>query len=200
MSENDKKEKKVEDERTSNSAEHLKLYKTEAQENSKNSLEALSNVKKISNKNSPWTLTQELLQEIIATYTISNPDKLPALTIMVDDLKKQIAIKYAEDLVTQDILLKSIPTMRTVREWVKRDGWEEAVWGYIKADGLFSPNKRAQVIESLRSRAIDQSDAAAKIWLTLSGDYSEKMEVDNKSVDIYREINNILHGKKKSEA
>jgi len=200
MSENDKKEKKVEDERTSNSAEHLKLYKTEAQENSKNSLEALSNVKKISNKNSPWTLTQELLQEIIATYTISNPDKLPALTIMVDDLKKQIAIKYAEDLVTQDILLKSIPTMRTVREWVKRDGWEEAVWGYIKADGLFSPNKRAQVIESLRSRAIDKSDAAAKIWLTLSGDYSEKMEVDNKSVDIYREINNILHGKKKSEA
>lgn len=171
----------------------MKPLKNQAQ------LEALRNVKRISNKNSQWTITQELLQEIMAAHTVTNPDSLPPLTQMVEELKKEIEVRYPDDEETQDILLKSIPTMRSVREWVKKEGWEEAVWGYIRADGLFSANKRAKVIESLRERAIDKSDAAAKIWLTLSGDYSEKMEVDNKSVDVYREINNILHGKKKNE-
>lgn len=196
MSENDKKEKKS-DERQNNSAEHLRLYKDEAVEKSANQLEAMRNVKKLSGKDSKWTVTQELLQEIMAAHTVTNPDSLPPLTGMVEDLKKEIETRYSEDADMQDLLLKSIPAMRSVREWVKKDGWEEAVWGYIRADGLFSANKRAKVIESLRERAIDRSDAAAKIWLTLSGDYSEKMEVDNKSVDVYREINNILHGNKK---
>ena len=64
---------------------------------------------------------------------------------------------------------------------------------------MFSAENRAQVIESLRQRAIDKSDVAAKIWLTLSGDYSEKMEVDNKTVETYRDINNILHRKSREE-
>ena len=46
---------------------------------------------------------------------------------------------------------------------------------------------------------MDKSDQAAKIWLTISGDYSDKIDVTDKTVDTYRDINNILHGKKNEE-
>ena len=82
---------------------------------------------------------------------------------------------------------------------MKKEGWDEAVWKKVRGDSLFSPQKRAKVIEALRDRAIDKSDLAAKIWLTLSGDYSDKMEVDNKSIDVFREINTILHRKSRDE-
>jgi hypothetical protein len=190
-------EKKGPNGKKDNSADHLRLYKDEAVAQSAAQVEAYHNVKKLSNKNSNWTITQELLQEIMAAHTVANPDKLPPLTEMVEELKEEIEKRYADEAGMKDILLKSIPAMRSVREWVKKEGWDEAVWGYVRADGLFTAEKRAQVIESLRLRAMDRSDTAAKIWLTLSGDYSEKMEVDNKSVDMYREINNILHGNKK---
>lgn len=173
-----------------------KAQKEEMSEKAVEQLAAYKAVKKLSNENSQWTLTQEILQEIMAGHTIADPDKLPALTVMVEELKKEINVRYADDDELRQVLLDSIPAMRSVREWVKKDGWEDAIWGYVRGDGLFTASKRAQVIESLRTRALDRSDTAAKIWLTLSGDYSEKMEVDNKSVDIYREINSILHKKK----
>lgn len=194
-------EKKLENEKPLHPSDHLKLYKEIAAEKAVSQMEAYRAVKEISKPNSNWTLTQELLQEIMAAHTVANPDSLPPLTQMTEELKKEIEIRYADNPSVKDILLKSIPNMTSVRTWVKKEGWEEAIWGYIRVDGLFTANKRAQVIESLRARALDKSDVAAKIWLTLSGDYSEKMEVDNKSVDMYREINNILHkDKKKNEA
>lgn len=192
MSENDQNQKKPQE-------NNLRLYKEEAAEKAVEQLSAYRAAKKLSGEDSQWTITQQLLQEIMAGHTIINPDKLPPLTQMVEELKKEIEVRYADDEDSKKILLDSIPAMRSVREWVKKDGWDEAVWGYVRADGLFTASKRAQVIESLRTRALDKSDVAAKIWLTLSGDYSEKMEVDNKSVDMYREINNVIHGKKKVE-
>lgn len=176
-----------------------KAQKEEMSEKAVEQLAAYKAVKKLSNENSQWTLTQEILQEIMAGHTIADPDKLPALTVMVEELKKEINVRYADDDELKQVLLDSIPAMRSVREWVKKDGWEDAIWGYVRGDGLFTASKRAQVIESLRTRALDRSDTAAKIWLTLSGDYSDKMEVDNKSVDIYREINSILHKKKEQQ-
>jgi len=198
MSEKKKGSKKSE-EKQSNPADHLRLYQEEASAAAVAQIEAYQNVKKISNKNSNWTLTQEILQEIMAAHTLSNPEKLPPLTEMVEQLKQEIERRYEDEPNIKEVLLKSIPAMRSVREWVKKEGWDEAVWGYIRVEGLFSAANRAKVIKALGERAIDRSDSAAKIWLTLSGDYSEKMEVDNKSVDIYREINSILH-KKKNEA
>lgn len=196
MSENDEKPKKQDE---ISPADHLKYYKDEAQKKSIAQLEAYRAVKAISNPSSNWTITQELLQEIMAAHTVTNPKSLPPLTKMVEELKKEIESRYSDDEKLKDLLIASIPEMRSVREWVKKEGWEEAVWGYVRAEGLFTATKRAEVIESLRDRALDKSDVAAKIWLTLSGDYSEKMEVDNKSVEAYREINSILHGNKKKE-
>jgi hypothetical protein len=180
--------------------ENLPQYqKDEASDKAVKQLAAYKVIKQISGDDAKWTLTQELLQEVMAGHTVSNPDKLPPLTQMVDELKKEIEVRYVDDEELKQALLDSIPAMRSVREWVKKDGWDEAVWGHVRGEGLFTASKRSQVIESLRVRALDKSDVAAKIWLTLSGDYSEKMEVDNKSIDTYREINGIIHGKKKQE-
>lgn len=195
-----KKDPQSQDERKNNSGEHLKAFKEQASANSALQLEAYRAIKKLSGEDSQWTLTQQLLQEVMAGHTVVNPEKLPPLTQMVDELRVEIESRYKDEPELKQLLIDSIPQMRSVREWVKKDGWDEAVWGYVRADGLFTASKRARVIESLRERAIDKSDVAAKIWLTLSGDYSEKMEVDNKSVDIYREINNVLHNKKKQDS
>lgn len=174
-------------------------------ENEKNqktitTLEAVRAVKKLSNPNSPWTIPQEILQEIIASHTVANPDKQPPLTQMTEELKKEIELRYAEDEDLKSLLLASVPEVRQIRLWVKKDGWDEAVWSKVRGEKLFSADKRAQVIESLRLRAIEKSDVAAKIWLTLSGDYSEKMEVNDKTVDTFREINSILHKKKNEDS
>jgi hypothetical protein len=158
-------------------------------------------VKELSNGDSPWNLTQEILQEIHAAHIVANPDKAAPVTEMVEELKREIEVRYADNEETRNLILASIPSVQNVRGWLKKEGWEEAVWKRVRGDSLFSPEKRAQVIESLRQRAVDPkrpSDTAAKIWLTLSGDYSEKMEVTDKSLDAYREINSVLHGNRKS--
>jgi hypothetical protein len=192
MSEEQKEKKEAEN------LEYLKTHKDELAERSLNKLEAVRAVKKLSGEDSQWSLTQQMLQEIMASHTVVNPDRLPPMTQMVEELKKEVEIRYADEPELKTLLLESIPAVRSLREWVKKDGWDDAVWGKIRIDGLFTASKRSQVIESLRKRAIDTSDTAAKIWLTLSGDYSEKMDVNDKSVDMFRDINSILlNGKKK---
>lgn len=162
-------------------------------------LEAVRAAKQLQNPNSQWTVLQEVLQEIIAGHIVSNPDTVPPATKLAEELKTEIESRYADDDETKDLLVSAIPQPRAIREWMKKDGWEDAVWSRIRGEQLFSHEKRSQVIESLRVRAIEKSDVAAKIWLTLSGDYSEKMEVNDKTIDTFREINSILHNKKKSE-
>ena len=160
-------------------------------------LQAIKTVKELT-KDSPWTIPQDILQEVIAGYTVADPNNIPKTPKLVEDLKEEIKRRYDYDPSLRDTILLSIPNdLRYVREWMKKEGWEEAIWSKVRMDGLFNSSKRAEVIESLRKRAIDRSDVAAKIWLTLSGDYSEKSDTaDSKTVDTYREINKILHSKK----
>jgi len=176
--------------------------KPEVQEKIVAKLAAQKAVKALSNGNSNWNLTQEILQDVHAAHIVANPNKQPPVTEMVEELKREIETRYADEPETKELLINSIPTIQNVRGWFKKEGWEEAVWKKVRGDSLFSPEKRAQVIEALRKRSVDPnkpSDVAAKIWLTLSGDYSEKMEVTDKSLDAYREINSILHRKSREE-
>lgn len=162
-------------------------------------LEAVKALKELSNPDSQWTLTQEILQDICAGHVVADPDKTPPATQLLEELKKEIETRYANEEEKKKIILDSVPSVVSIRQWLKKEGWDEAVWKKVRGDSLFSPQKRAKVIEALRDRAIDKSDLAAKIWLTLSGDYSDKMEVDNKSIDVFREINTILHRKSRDE-
>lgn len=167
---------------------------SEQQEKASNKIDAIKAVKKLST-DSKWFITQEILQEVQAGYTVIDPNKLPPVTQMIEDLKREVEARYSDDPATKELILDSIPGVPSVRSWLKKEGWDDAVWKKVRTDKLFSSDKRAQVIESLRLRAIERSDVAAKIWLTLSGDYSEKEQGDNKTLEAYREINSILHSK-----
>ena len=162
-------------------------------------LGALKAVKALDNEDSPWTLTQEIFQDVIAGHVVVNPDRLPPVTQMREELLKEIETRYKEEDELKDLLIESVPEARTMRKWVKKEGWEDAVWDKIRGDQLFSQANRSQMLEALRVRGMDKSDQAAKIWLTISGDYSDKLDVTDKTVDKYREINTILHKRKKEE-
>lgn len=177
--------------------EHLDPVQAEKAEKAAVKLAAVKAAKELQNEDSPWTLTQEILQEIQAAHIVVDPDSMPPATELTKQLKKEIETRYQDDDEVRTILLESVPSARSVRQWLKKEGWEDAIWAKIRSDKLFSPAKRSEVIQALHQRAVQKSDMAAKIYLTLSGDYVEKAEVNDKTVDKFREIQNILHGKKK---
>lgn len=187
------------DEKDEKKYEHLDPIQAEKAEKSATKLAAIKAAKELKNGDSPWTVVQEILQEIQAAHIVSDPDSNPPITKLTEQLKEEIERLYQDEEEVRDILLESVPSARSIRQWVKKDGWEDAIWSKIRADNLFSSAKRSEVIKALHTRAIEKSDMAAKIYLTLSGDYVEKNEVNDKTVDTYREIQKILHKKKLSE-
>lgn len=163
-------------------------------------LEAVRQARELKNEGSEWTILQEVLQEIMASYIVVDAKTMPDTTKLAEQLKEEVTKRFEDEPAKQQTLLDGIPNVRSIRQWLKKEGWDEAVWGKIRTDQLFSSEKRAEVIESLRLRALNRSDVAAKLWLTMSGDYSEKMEVNDKTIDTFREINSIILGKNKKNS
>lgn len=152
--------------------------------------------------NSKWTITQSLLQEVIATYISADPNKpLPSTPVLIEQLKLAIKENYPDNLEMQEFLIDTIPSVPSVNNWIKKEGWNEAVWNKLRDTGLFTRERRAAMINALYQRGVEKDTVAAKIWLQMSGDFVEKSEVTNKdnTIDKFREINNILHNSKKKE-
>ena len=160
---------------------------------------AIKAAKALENGDSQWSIVQEILQDIQAGYLVSNPNAKTPVTKLIDDLKKEIVKRYTDDSDVAQLLIEAIPSVRSIRVWLKKDGWDDAVWKKIRQDELFSPGKRSEVIKALHDRAVDKSDMAAKLYLTLSGDYQEKSDNEDASVETYREINKVLQGQRDSE-
>ena len=136
----------------------------------------------------------------MATYVVQNPDGNPAVKKIREDAEKEIKLRYDSDKDTRDLLLDALPSEMTLGKWIKQPKWNEAVWNRVRTDGLFTKERRSQMINSLFERGLNKSDNAAKIWLTLSGDYSEKLDINqDKAVEKFREINEILLKKKLNE-
>lgn len=166
----------------------------------KGKVENLAVVKAMSTEGD-WNKVQELLQEVMATYVIKDPDKkLPAVRVLKEDLEAEIKARYKDEKEILAALLEAVPSIVTIGKWIKKPKWNEAVWSTVRDDGLFTKEKRAKMIDALFKRGVDKSDNAAKIYLTLSGDYSDKLDIGgDKTVEKFREINAILHKKKQSE-
>lgn len=163
-------------------------------------LEAVRTARELKNEGSNWTILQEIMQEIQASYLVVDAKTMPDAVKLTEQLKEEVAKRYEDEPNKRQTLLDGVPHVRSIRQWFKKEGWDEAVWSKIRTDQLFSSEKRAEVIESLRLRAIKRSDVAAKLWLTMSGDYSEKMEVNDKTIETFREINSIILGKNKKDS
>lgn len=161
---------------------------------------ALQRVKQLSN--SEWNLIQQIIHDIEAYYVVKN-ERRPSLDKTVELVVEEIKARYPEDNLEQkelrEVLLESVPSRITLQKWRNKKGWDDAVWTRARGgpSGLFSHDKRSIVIHSLYESALKGNTPAAKVWLTLSGDYVEKAETKNEIVDQFREINEVIHGSKK---
>lgn len=145
-----------------------------------------------------WLLTQEILQEIEAYYLVSTKDsKKPASIKAVDLLKEEIVKRYSEDEELCKLLVESVPNSQNIRRWRQIEGWDDAVWAKLKNNNMFNNQNRYLVMDSMLKKALEGDVSAAKIWLTLSGDYSDKMDINtDKRLEAFREINEVIHKKK----
>lgn len=145
---------------------------------------------------SDWTILQIIVQEIIATYMCQDK-KRPTIKQLLTFLHEEVATRYKDDDRSRKILIDGIPSEYAISLWVKKEGWDDAVWKHIRQDGLFTASKRAEVINALFERGRDKSDSAAKLWLTMSGDYAEKMDIHaDDTVEQFREIQQAIFSKK----
>lgn len=143
---------------------------------------------------SEWNLLQQILQEIEATL-ITKGEKKYGNEYLGKLLKEEVKERYQVDKDLTATLLEAIPSRYSIANWRAKKGWSEAVWNGIRTCGLFTKEKRAQMMEAVFNRGINRSDNAAKLWLTLSGDYVEKGENKSDVLDLFREINNEIHKK-----
>lgn len=152
---------------------------------------------KLLNPDSKWTILQEMLQEILATHMVIDPGAKPSATIMAEELKAKVEEDYEEDPELRQMLLDAIPSKISISKWTKKSGWTEAVWDKIKGKGQFSNERRTVMMNAMYQKGASGSVQAAKLWLTLSGDYQEKAhdETKDKTLETFREINNLLHKK-----
>lgn len=157
-------------------------------------MEARKRLKSILADTSSWDIPEQIIQEIIASTTAAGSD--PSNTQLVDFYHQYIKDKYEDNAEVYKLLQECAPSAAALGFWKKKKGWEEAVWDYLKNSNLFSKENRASMIRALYERGLAKDTVAAKIWLTLSGDYSDKMEVKtDEKADKFREINEILHRK-----
>lgn len=144
---------------------------------------------------SEWTVLQKIALDVEAGFKIQqkklSADKLRTL------VSEEIKLRYSEQKDIKDELLYLVPTTAIFVRWRNLKNWDVAIWSNIKDTGLFTNDKKAQVIDRLYHKIMEKGDTtAAKIWLTLSGDYVEKSENKNDStMDLFREINQHLHKK-----
>jgi len=175
-------------------SDHLKNYKDKAQI----AQLATRKVKELSG-DSNWHILQQITQEIESVF-IAEDQSTPTHTEMKKLLEKEVTLRFQDDKEVLKILVEGIPSGYTIGKWRKKDGWDDAVWEKIKTDGLFTKERRAKVINALYKKATDPRRPdiqAAKLFLTISGDYSDKLDVtQGKTLEQYQEINKILHGNK----
>lgn len=148
-------------------------------------------------KGSKWSLLQQITQEILATYIVEGT-KRPTLEKLTELMTKEVEARYKEELDTKKILMEALPSRQALARWLKQEGWDQAVWEKIRVEGVFTAERRTKVINALYNKAVDKGDVnAAKMYLIMSGDYQEKLEVkQDPTMDKYREINSILQAKK----
>jgi hypothetical protein len=142
-----------------------------------------------------WDIAQQTLQEVQSVYLVQDPDiRFTANARVVEDYRKFVAKKYEHEPELRDALLICTPSLLSLSKWFKNPKWNDAVWKRMKDSTLFTPEKRTAMINALYKKGVSGDTSAAKIWLTLSGDYSDKMDIKSDStVEKYKEFNKILH-------
>jgi hypothetical protein len=145
-----------------------------------------------------WNILQTYLIEIQADGKLKEGlgQRFPTQKEQLELLKKKIESEWKNEQPTIDALLTCVPSQQMLSKWTKSKSWQDTLVDKMKVDGLFTAENRAGVIEAMRKKAADDGDVqAAKIWLTMSGDYTDKVDVSDAKFEKYKEYQNELTGK-----
>lgn len=149
----------------------------------------------IANK-SEWSFMEQLAQDVEAMAT--GEGKNPSSNEIIRRMKDYAGEKYIEHPEIIPLILEAIPSAQRVIKWKSKKNWQNAVWEKCKEEGHFTPSKKSNVLRTLYEKCVDKGDTQAiKLYLTISGDYQEKIDIGkNQAADIFKEINEQLHGKR----
>jgi len=159
--------------------------------------EAPKHLKRLQKDRQDFNLIQQIALDIEGSYKLQEK-KLSARELR-ECIEVEIKERWKADKDIAEELLDYVPSIQIISKWRNTKTWEPAIFGNIKDTGLFTIEKKAKIIDSIYQKATQNKDTnAAKLWLTMSGDYSEGSNGSKStdSMDLYREINAALYKSK----
>jgi hypothetical protein len=121
-----------------------------------------------------WTILEDTLIDVEVGFRtevlIKKRDKVPTLPVFITTLTKELKLKFKDEKDVLEVLLESIPCISSIRLWRKKASWKEEVEKRVKNTSLFSPEKRAAMIEKMYEQGMEGSVQHAKLWLEMSGE------------------------------
>jgi len=162
--------------------------------------EAPRHLKRLQKEKGSFTLIQQIALDIEGNYRLLEK-KLSARELK-ENIVVEIKERYKSDKPIAKELEEYVPSVQTISKWRNTKAWEPAIFGSIKDTGLFTIEKKAKIIDSIYIKATEKNDTnAAKLWLTMSGDYVEGKDSGKSedSMDLYREINSAIFKSKEDD-
>jgi hypothetical protein len=158
----------------------------------------------LSHENSRFTPVQDILIDVLVAFrtevVLEKRDKMPMMPETLDKVRELINERFSENPELIRILLESIPTTAAIAGWMKKADFKEEVERRMRDDSLFSPDKRAMMIQNLFSSALkDKNMKAAEMWLKMSGDLKPFVENKDKTLKEFEEFNTALWTNKKNQ-
>lgn len=145
-----------------------------------------------------WTALQSMMIDIYADgkLKMAEGQRFPTGRELQELLKRKIETEYSDNIKFRTGLLNCVPTVRTLHRWAKLEGWNEDVMKKLKAEHLYSPEDRASIIIALKKEAQKGDVMAAKMVLTMTGDYDEKGQVSDEKFNTWQKYVNAMGRKK----
>lgn len=137
-----------------------------------------------------WTILQQYLIELYADGKLkqSHGQRFPTQRELQELLKRKIEFEHSDDMKVRTALLNCVPTTRTIRRWIKIEGWEEDVWKIMAKTGLYPQEEIAAIINAQKREALKGDVNSAKLVLTLAGRYDEKGQTNDEKFNKYKEF------------
>lgn len=163
--------------------------------------EAPRHLKRLQRDKGDFTLIQQIALDIESTYKLQ--DKKLSAKQLREDLFLEIDERWKADKEVAKELKEYVPSIQIISKWRNLKTWEPAIYGTIKDTGLFTIEKKAKIIDTIYQKAIAESRPdinAAKLWLTMSGDFAEGgVNKQDDAMDLFREINSAIFKNKEFE-
>lgn len=145
-----------------------------------------------------WNELQSILIDVEVGFRIrvlaNSMDKMPSTPDMIEQLTKEVELRYIDQPESKDLLLFNIPSRQAAHKWMARPEWKEEVEKRLKDNNLFSLEKRSAMIESLYNSGFKLGNMkAAEMWLKMSGDLSNQPQVKDKALDSFKQLSESLY-------